>query len=232
LLQNYRLEGMVAESEEDGRLSPRAWFLLLAPLVVVLGAGLIADSLLHVPERTAYRLVHEAIRTGRTHPGDLFELSLERGVNYNAIAGVREQMSASHRLSTVEVVLGRANAVVLQADFDNGAWIQCRVIADQLSHCYDASLPYVQGFSALLSQEETPPDCRACSVQATEEQRKWLGAWAEGWGAPPAITREAQAGSVVLMQAQGVGLDRAVECRFRGVSPVMLEQCWDTNGND
>jgi hypothetical protein len=226
-LQSYRLEGIAGETEEDGRLTGRAWFLLLAPLPFLVGAGLIADNLLNTPERTAYRLVHEAIRTGRTYPGDLFELSLERGVNYNAIGGVREQMSAHYTLSTVDVVLGPANALVLRADFDNGAWIHCRVIADQLSHCYDASPPYVQGFSALLTQGQTPPDCRACTVRLTEEQRPWLEARAGRWEDGPAITRQAQAGSTILMEAQPAGKQPAVQCRFRGVSPVVLDQCWD-----
>jgi hypothetical protein len=226
-LQSYRVEGIAAETEEDGRLSGRAWFLLLAPLPFVVGAGLIADNLLHQPERVAYRLLHEAIRTGRTYPGDLFELSLEQGVNYNAIAGVRDQMSAGYALSTVEVVLGPANALVIRADFDNGAWIHCRVIADQLSHCYDASLPYVQGFSALLTQGQTPPDCRACTIRLTEEQSAWLAARTARWADEPTITRQAQAGSTVLMEAQPPGRQPAVQCRFRGVSPVVLDRCWD-----
>jgi hypothetical protein len=231
-LQSYRLEGIVAETEEDGRLSGRAWFLLLVPLPFLVGLGLIADNLLHQPERMAYRLVHEAIRTGRTYSGDLFELSLERGVNYNAIAGVRDQMSAGYTLSTVEVVLGRTNALVIGADFDNGAWIHCRVIADQLSHCYDASLPYVQGFSALLTQGQTPPDCRACTMRLTEEQRAWIAARAGRWDGAPAITRQAQAGSTVLMEAQSPSEQPAVECRFRGASPVVLDQCWDVERQD
>jgi hypothetical protein len=229
LLQNYRLEGIASETSENGRLSGRAWFLLLLPLPLVFAAGFAADNLVNSPERTAHRLVHEAIRTGRTYEGDLFELSLKKNVNYNAIAGVRAQMSADYSLSTGEVRLGASNNIVVVADFDNGAWINCQVGSDQLFHCYDASLPYLQGFPSLLTEGETPEDCLKCTIKAEDEQRTWLLARSERWTGSPQATRLAQAGSYVLMKAQAPNDDYAVECLFQGISPVTLERCREVN---
>ncbi len=79
LFQDYRLEGLEAEVNPKGRLSGRGWFHLLLPLPLVLGAGLVADNIANSALRGAPGLVQEAIRTGRTYRGDLFELSLERG---------------------------------------------------------------------------------------------------------------------------------------------------------
>lgn len=227
LLQNYRLEGIAAETDARDRLTLRAWVLMLLPLPIVFAAGLAADSLVNSPERTALSLVHEAIRTGRTYPGDLFELSLKRGVNYNAIAGVRDRMSEHYALSTGEVSLGRANSIVVVADFDNGAWIRCQVTADQLFHCSDASLPYTQGLAALLTTGEMPPDCRACTVKVEDAQRAWLLAQHQRWLDEPRISRQAQWGSHVLMRAESPAGDHAVECLFRGLSPVLLVGCWE-----
>jgi len=225
LVQGYRLEGIGSETDADGRMSGRAWFLLLLPLPMVLGVGLVANNLVNSPQRTALQLVHEAIRTGRTYPGDLFELSLERGINYNAISGVRDLMSENYSLLIGEVELGATNTIFVVAHFDNGAWINCRVVAGQLSHCYDASPPYQQGFSPLLTIGELPEDCQECTIKVNDEQRAWLLARSGNFAASPHLTRLAQWGSYVLMRAESPDSDYAVECLFSGISPVKLERC-------
>jgi hypothetical protein len=225
LLQYYRLEGIASETDADGGMTGRTWFLLLLPLPLVFAVGLAADNIVGSSERVAQQLVHEAIQTGRTYEGDLFELSLKRGVNYNAIAGVRDQMSANYALSTAEVTLAASSSVVIVAHFDNGAWINCRVTADQLFHCYDASSPYLQGFPALLIGGETPEDCRECTIKVAEPQRDWFLARSEQWVGTPRITRLAQRGSYVLMQAQSPQTGYGVTCLFFGLSPVTLSQC-------
>jgi hypothetical protein len=229
LLQNYRLEGIPVGINTGGRMGCRAWFSLILPLPLVLGVGLIADNLVNSPLRVAPKHVHEAIRTGRTYPGDLFELSLERGVNYNAISGVRDQMSESYSLLIGEVDLGVASTIFVVAHFDNGAWINCRVVADQLSFCYDASPPYQQGFSALLTTGETPEDCLLCKIKVNDEQRDWLLARSGYFAGSPRLTRLAQGGSYVLMHAESPDGDYAVECLFKGISPVRLEHCREVN---
>jgi hypothetical protein len=226
LLQSQRLEGIASETDARGRLGARAWLLLCLPLPFVLVAGLIADDLVNSPERAAVRLVHEAIRTGRTYAGDLFELSLQRGVNYNAVAGVRDLMAGNYSLLVGEATLGAANSFVVVAQFDNDAWIDCRVTAGQLLNCYDASPPYRLGFPALLASGQTPQDCRECSIEASDKQRDWLRAHGESWAGSPRVTRLAQWGSYVLMQALSPTGDDAVECLFSGLSPVTLDRCW------
>ncbi len=155
LLQNYRLEGLSAEVNPKGRFTGRAWFGLLIPLPFVLGVGLVADNLINAPMREAPRQVHEAIRVGRTYEGNLFELSLRDGINYNAISGVRDLMSADYTLSIAEFDLGAAKALMVVTHFDNGAWINCRVVNGNIFHCYDASQPYMLGFPSLLTTGAT-----------------------------------------------------------------------------
>jgi hypothetical protein len=232
LLQNYRLEGVASETDAGGRMTGRSWFLLLLPLPLVVGVGLAADNIVGSSERVAQQLVHEAIRTGRTYEGDLFELSLKRGVNYNAIAGVRDQMSARYALSTADVTLSASSSIVIVAHFDNGAWINCRVTAGQLFHCYDASPPYLQGFPALLTGGETPEDCRECAIKVAEPQRDWLLARSDLWEDTPQVTRLAQRGSYVLLQAQSPQTSYGVRCLFHGISPVTLSHCWEADAED
>ncbi len=224
-LQPYRLEGIAGETDKKGHPHGRGWFLLLLPLPLVVAVGFVNDNVVNRPLRVAPQLVHEAIRIGRTYPGDLFELSLEEGINYNAISAVRDQMSEKYDLAIGEVDLGTADTVFVVANFDNGAWILCRVLAEQLSFCYDASLPYVQGFSALLTTGQLPEDCPICTFAAGEEQRAWLRDRRTLLGGSPRVTRLAQWGNYVVMGAESPDGEYRIECLFHGLSPVRLETC-------
>jgi hypothetical protein len=228
LLQDYRLEGLRAEVGRDGRLTGRVWFSLLLPLPFVIGVGLIADNLVNAPLRAAPRQVHEAIRTGRTYQGDLFELSQRSAVNYNAIRGVRDQMSADYVLSVGEADLGAAKTIFMVAHFDNGAWINCQVINEQLSNCWDASLPFEQGLPAFLTTGEMPEDCLPCRFKVGDQPRDWLQTRRVHWTDPPQVTRLAQWGSYVLVGVRSSGDGYGIECLFHGFNPVELDRCWET----
>jgi len=225
LLQTYRLETIAGETEQRGRPNARGWFMLLLPLPLVLGVGLINDSVVNRPLRVAPRQVHEAIRTGRTYEGDLFKLSLEKGVNYNAIKAVRGQMSEEFRLTIGESDLGVADTLFVVADFDNGAWITCRVVADQLQFCYDASQPYLRGLSAVIATGQAPEDCPYCRFSVEDELRAWLQGQAGALGEVPRVRRLAQWGSYVKVEAVSPDGGYAVECLFHGLNPVRLESC-------
>jgi hypothetical protein len=227
LLQSYRLEGIAGETDDRGRPHGPGWLLLLLPLPLVVAVGLINDDMVNRPLRVAPQLVHEAIRTGRTYSGDLFELSLEKGVNYNAISAVRDQMSEGYTLSIGDVDLGVGDTVFVIADFDNGAWIRCRVLADQLSFCYDASLPYLQGLPVVVATGQMPEDCPQCTFVASGEQRAWLHARRDMLGPSPRFRRLAQWGGFVLIQAESGDGEYVMQCLFEGASPVQLQRCWE-----
>lgn len=226
-LQAYRLEGITAETEAGGRLGGRGWFMLILPLPLVLAVGLLTDNMVNSPLRVAPQLVHEVIRTGRTYPGDLFALSRQEGVNYNAIAGLQDKMSEEYTLSLGSIDLGAAETVYVVADFDNYAWINCRVVMDQVAFCYDASLPYFQGFPALLTTGRLPEDCPQCFFRVGEAQREWLQARSGMIGASPRVGRLAQWGSFVLIQAESSDNEYVMQCLFEGASPVVLQRCWE-----
>ncbi|MGD8902033.1 MAG: hypothetical protein PVH95_08175 [Anaerolineae bacterium] len=232
LLQPYRLEGVISETDDRGRLGARGWFLILLPVLLLVGVGLVADSMVNKPLRVAPQLVSEAITTGRTYEGDLFALSLETGVNYGAIAGVREQMSDEYELSIGSVDLSVNDTIMVVADFDNGAWINCRVVAEQLSFCSDASLPYMQGLPAVLATGELPEDCPYCKFSVSDEWRGWLRDQQASSMGTPRISRLAQWGSYVLVQAAWEDNGHAIECLFEGLSPVRLNRCWEVNSQE
>ena len=224
LLQNYRLEEIGSEMGENGRLSARAWMLLLIPLPFVLVAGLVTQNMLSNSTATAVEVVHRAIQRGRTYEGDLFELGLREGISYGAIRGVREQMSANYtlKIASIDPDMAMTNIV---AHFDNGAWINCQVINNQLSYCYDAAPPYTIGLSNLIVGEDKAETCQDCSVIAPKNWQSWLYSRKEAFGDPPQITHLAQWGSYILMRAESKSGDFAAECWFEGTPSPMLTRC-------
>jgi hypothetical protein len=232
LLQPYRMEGVTGETDEHGRLGGRGWFLLLLPLPLLVGVGFVADSMVNRPLRVAPQLVDEAITTGRTYEGDLFALGLEEGVNYQAITSVREQMSENYALTIGSVDLGVSDTVMVVADFDNGAWINCRVVAEQLSFCYDASLPYMQGLPAVITTGEVPEDCPYCKFSVGDDLRGWLRSQEAEFAGTADVTRLAQWGTHVLVQAASPDGEYALQCLFEGLAPVRLDRCWEVHSRE
>jgi hypothetical protein len=224
LLQDYRLEG-VRGALNRGRLSLRAVVLLLLPLPLAAAAGLAADGNINRPLRVAPLLVDEAITTARAYTGDLAALGRETGVNYSAVAGVLDLIGDAHyTLTLAEMDLAAAQTVIVVAHFDNGAWVNCRVLAEQLSHCYDASLPYTLGLAGALSGAGTP-DCRACTIRADEATRAWLLERGRRFSGPPVFTRLAQWGSHVLMRAADPASGYALECWLEGIVAPEITSC-------
>ncbi len=224
LLYLHRLEGIADACTADQRLTARAWLLLLLPLPLLFGVGLIADNLAYQPVRRALGLTDQVIRTARTYDGDLFALSIERGVNYNAAAAVRHLLSPSYTLSIGEIELGAAGTVFVVAHFDNGAWVNCRIVADQVSFCWDASPAYLRGLPALLAGQ-TVADCPECTVAVDAAARTSLEAQQARFAEPPQVHRLAQQGSYVWMRAESLAGDQAVDCLLQGITPVRLVEC-------
>ena len=224
LLQDYRLEGVRAAFSR-GRLTLRAAMLLLLPLPIIAAVGLAIDNNISQPLRVAPLLVDEAIQTARTYQGDLAALGRERGVNYAAVNGVLDLIGeADYDLMLGAMDLGATQAVYVVAHFDNGAWVNCRVLAAQLSHCYDASLPYSVGLAGALSGAGTP-DCRACNVRVEAGTQARLLELGRRFTGVPVFTRLAQWGSHVLVRASDPGTGFAVECWFEGIATPSLTGC-------
>lgn len=229
-LQQIRLESLAPELEQHP-LSAAGWLKLLLPLPIVLATGVVADSSVQRPVRHALPMVHEVIQTGRSYPGDLYQLSEERGINYNAIASLRQEgrLEGRYRLSVAQADLSATQPVIVTAYFDNGTWFNCRVMTDptirQVTYCYDASPPYLEGLAWLLAGNP-PETCKGCVLHVDPQQRQWLADIGQLWEVPPVITRVAQKGTHVLMRAVAPQRHEAILCLFSGLSPIVVQRCW------
>jgi hypothetical protein len=222
VLQNYRLEATGREVNEHGRLQIRAWLQLLLPLPAVILAGMVTRNVIGDPSAQAVQAVHQAIQRTLAYDGDLFELGLREGLNYSALNAVRDQLSPGYTLA-IGGLEPEASITYVVAHFDNDAWVNCRLISDYLSFCFDAAPPYAIGLASLITGEELPEDCFGCLPQVSEEWRPWLRSKGANFNGPPQIRRLAQWGGYVLMRAESDGY--ALDCWFSGISPVRLNSC-------
>jgi len=226
LFHDYRLEG-IRSALNAQRLSARAWLLLLLPLPVVFAAGLSADGLINAPLRDPILGVAQVIQGASGYTGDLDVLSRQTEINYSAVHSVRAELTPNFRLTYGDVDLGDEQTVVLVADFDNGAWINCRVLVGRVSFCQDALPAYTQGLQLLLAGRD-PSQCADCQLQVSAEWQAWLADHGRFTGATPQITRAAQSGSYVLIRAANPGSGYAVECLFHGNRTLELVHCVET----
>jgi hypothetical protein len=224
LLQDYRLEG-IRGALNRGRLSLRAVLLLALPLPLVAVVGVAADGNVSQPLRVAPLLVNQALTTARTYGGDLAALGRATGVNYAAVNSVRDLIGAAdYTLQLGAIELDTSQTVYVVAHFENGAWVNCRVLDNQLSHCYDASAPYTLGLAGALSGAGTP-GCQACTIRLSDEVRAWLLDHGQHFTGQPTFTRPAQWGSQVLMRATDVTTGYAIECWMEGIVAPEVTSC-------
>ena len=223
ITQPDRLESGLAALTPTGRLTGQAVFIVGWPLLFAFAIGWLMDGYINQPLRDPARTLNTAIQVARDYPGDLIAYGRQQGLNYGALTPVRYQLGDRYTLmiSDIEMNIGAGQTVEVTAEFDNGAWVNCRSFADELSFCEDARPPYFQSFPALLAGDT------ADDLQTSDAWRGWLQKHGAKLGPAPRVRRLAQWGSYVLMRAEAPDSGAAVECLFSGIKPVQLERCAD-----
>ncbi len=224
VFQDYRLANLQVEMGNGRWPTGPVWKSLLLPLPLVILAAFLTSQIMGAGSWQAIPLVYKAIEVSRAYDGDLFELGRHEGVNYNALKGVRDLLGPDYSLTLSEIdpVSLTTNVAAIFAD---GGWINCRVVNEQLSFCYDASPPYTSGLAGLLAGETEPEECRDCFPNPEPEAQTWLDAHRGTFGDDPQISRQAQFGSYVIMTITSADGSQAAECLFQGVSNVRLLRC-------
>ncbi|NHZ71710.1 MAG: hypothetical protein GWP17_01320, partial [Aquificales bacterium] len=130
IFQDVRLQSINQERGGNGRLNRRAWTKLLLPIPLFILIGYVTATITANNAWQAIPIVDQVIRTAREYEGDLFALGLEDGINYTALDGVDDQLQGNYMLARGTVNPLSLTTIVV-ADFDNGAWVNCRFVNDQ-----------------------------------------------------------------------------------------------------
>jgi hypothetical protein len=229
LLQDSRLEAMVSEMGEERRLNRGTATRLLLPVPLVILVAYLANDAIGSESWRDLAVVDGAVSVAYEYDGDLFALSQEQGVNYNALRGVRDLLGPDYTLESVQAQISDANPLrTVAVHFDNGSWIHCQFLGDALNFCYDAAPPYTTGLATIIAGTPFDEECRNCYPRVGDEWAGWLRQRAGQLGGEPEIRRLAQRGNYTLMEARSAGGDFAVTCRFVGARPVEIEECWES----
>jgi len=224
MLQSSRLEQAVVELGDHGQFSARSVFILLIPMPLVFLAAFLTGSMQIKPAAGAVNVVDKAIQVANSTDEDLGPLGIKEGMNYGALSGVQDQLSDNYTLRIGEVDPYISQTFIL-AEFDNGSWINCRTMNDQLTFCFDANPPYTVGLLSLINGEAPPEECRGCQILGDEGLVSWLQERAQLLGTDPQIERLGQWGGYVLMRAYASDGSYTVDCLFNRMSPLMLDHC-------
>jgi hypothetical protein len=226
ILQDYRLETIQQALGPGGRVTSGALAGLVVPVLFVAGAGLVTANIYgSAASPAALSVVNQAVARVQSYEGDdLVGLGEREGINYSALRGVRDRIGGAYTL-----ILGETDAAMslttVTAIFDNGAWINCSVINEQLTFCSDASGPYTLGLASLITGEPLAADCRGCMPQVDASLAGWLAEQGRSLSGEPQIERVVQEGSLVLMRVTDEGGDPVMNCWFEGNAPVVLQMC-------
>jgi len=222
LLQNHRLEGLVQEMRGGWLPSGRAWLALLLPLPIVFLIAMATNSVISNPAALAAQITNGAILRAQTIEGDLRDVPNVGNTGLLSLRPVQDRIDGPFTLSIADVDAS-TSTVVIAVTFDNGAWINCRVINDQLTFCYDAAPPFTTGLLSLVTGQPLPEECRGCILNATDEAAAWLAEHRAAFGPQPATERLAQWGNTTLMRVTGDAI--TAECWIVGVEPAVLMEC-------
>jgi hypothetical protein len=207
-------------------MTVRSTVIILLPMPLVILVALLTSSMQIKPAAGAVNVVDRAIKVANSTEEDLGQLGVQTGENYGALSPVQDQLTDSYTLRIGEADPLTSQTFIL-AEFDNGTWLNCRTMNDQLSFCYLADPPYTAGLASLINGEPPPQDCRGCPPRADEAWETWLQKRAPLLGADPRFERLGQWGGYVLMRVAAADGSYAIECRFDKMSPVQLESCWE-----
>lgn len=222
LLQNHRLEGLVHEVGRRQLPNGRAWAALLLPLPIVFLVSMATSSVMSNPAASAAEITHRAILQAQPIEGDLRDVPGVGNTGLLSLRPVQDRIDGPFTLG-IAGVDAATSTVIVTADFDNGAWINCRVINGQLTFCYDAEPPFTTGLVSLVTGQPLPAECPGCTLQTTDAAAAWLTERRAQFGAQPTAERLAQWGNTVLMRVEGDAL--TAECWIEGVSPAVLTEC-------
>lgn len=231
LLQNTNLARVHQELVHGRKLNARAAFSLLVPALLAALIGFLLPDLTTSAPREALVITEQAIQRVREYDGELFQLSLDTGFNYNALDSVSDQLDGPYTLLVNEVVDEWSSAIVT-AHFDNGAWVNCRINITQqratyFSFCFDAGIPFTEGMNHLIYDNVPADSCRRCEVAADSTWQIWLQERASSFDEAPTWERVAQYGRFIIIAAT-TNQNSVITCQLEGSEVVQLTSCEET----
>jgi hypothetical protein len=202
-----------------GRMSGRAWATLALILPLAALPALVVDEVVNRPLRAGQQVVHRSISTSPMGGSEEGETATYRDLF--AAAGY-----TLHRVSTDPETLDRQ---VIDAAFDNGVVVRCRVADQALLGCLPIAPEFAGWMEALVRAglgegSEAELASSAGQLYVGDDALSWLASQGEMMSEPYQVSRDTQRGGWVVMSARFES-GYTLICDFYGDAPVVLQGC-------
>ncbi|MFQ6102066.1 MAG: hypothetical protein ACE5OS_12655 [Anaerolineae bacterium] len=215
----------------DSMMSGGSWAVLLVcvPLALLLAVSI--DGFINQPLRTPQWAVSELVRLTVTASPEVTEA---QEASYRSIEPFREALSehyVSHFVGFGSDTESWYSAYV-DVIFDNGFVLRCATVGKNVVYCGDFSQKFAAWMGDLvhagLYDERPWLDAKMRRLAVNDVVVAWLAAHSDQLSETYEVSRDGQQGGWVFMSAR---FDTGFEmvCRFRGATPVLVDQCLETS---
>jgi hypothetical protein len=222
LLQLFAADRAWNYSTASHRLSIRSVLALCLCLLPAAGFGWIADTQINLPARGPVVDVGQAIQTALDPDVDL------RAARLPFLETFRAEMTPSYNLYQLAAPPDQ-ESTSFDVAFSTGLIIRCTSAFGQVLPCARASRDLHEGMEQMMTTGHVA--CAGCAIQVDRAVRRWLAAALPTMG----VLRE-----VTVLQHQGGWLyqratfdtGRAIDCRFRGSKPTIVDLCVESSNDE
>lgn len=228
LLERLAIEWAWDRATPQNRMSLRSWAVLLVCIPLILLFAGAANELVNRPVRRPQQVVSDLIRLAIAGARDRAEA---RGLNYAVVEDFRGSFSDQFTTHLVEYNLAPPQVACVDAVFDNSFALRCRTLGKHVAFCSEVSSRFEDWMNDLiyagLYGERRWMASPNPSLDVDDRVVRWLQGHAEQLSETYDVFRLGQHAPFVFMSARfDTGFQ--MTCRFRGTSPVLVDQCIET----
>lgn len=215
LLQLFAADRAWNYSTAANRLGARSVLALCLCLPPAAAIGWIADAQINLPARGPVVDVGQAILTALDPNVDL------RAARLPFLKDFRDDMTPRYTLYQLESPPNR-ESTSFDVVFDNGLIIRCTSAFGQVLPCSRAGRDLHEGMEQMMTFGHVA--CSGCAIQVDRAVRRWLTAVLPSMGALRELTLLQHQGGWLYQRAT-FDAGRAIDCRFRGSKPTVVDLC-------
>lgn len=216
-------------SSADNRMTPSGWLSLILFALPVLILGYATDGLINSPLRESLQEVHETVMYILSAPHDpqaLMRNGPRSGIPYYSIALNRDRFTENFTQYLVSYDVESLATAQVDVVFDNRFMLRCDTngYGEFITACTDLLKDRLVWMNELMSTGDLA--CGNCSVEVNAPTRRWLAERLPTL--PPEFTLSARHGEgPIIYMIASFEPSRAIECRFRGQHPTLVDLCRD-----
>ncbi len=212
-------------SSQDHRFTRGSWAMLCLGAPIALTLGALFDGTANAQMRAPYEIAHRIVQFTLTTPADTdyHKMPTMQMLDFLATSKWRDSFSPRYLMRVVDFDRAKLQTTYVDVEFDQGFIWRCASVrnGDNLTECVDLRTQYADWFTQFLRTGIV--QCNDCAISIAPTAIAWHVRQPSTLGAP-SISLTPHFGGVTVMRAD-YGASGAVECRFVGAAPTIIQDC-------